>query len=79
MPKSRFAEAQIVAVLKELDAGRPVADLARCHGVHANTIRLWKDRYGGLIGAADDWRVDGGDQQNLPSAAPHGLRTHGAL
>ncbi len=48
MRKSRFTEAQIVAILKELDSGRPVADLARRHGVHANTIRLWKDRYGGL-------------------------------
>jgi len=48
MRKSRFTEAQIVAILKELDAGRPATELARRHGVHANTIRLWKDRYGGL-------------------------------
>lgn len=48
MRKSRFTEPQIVAILKELDAGRPAKDLARRHGVHANTIRLWKDRYGGL-------------------------------
>jgi len=48
MRKSRFTDAQIVAILKELDAGRPAKDLARRHGVHANTMRLWKDRYGEL-------------------------------
>ena len=48
MKKSRFTEAQIVAILKELDAGRPAAELARRHGVHANTIRQWRSKYGGL-------------------------------
>jgi len=46
--KSRFTEAQIVAILKELDAGTPATELARRHGIHANTIRLWKDKYAGL-------------------------------
>jgi putative transposase len=46
--KSRFTDAQIVGILKELDAGTAATELARRHGVHANTIRLWKDRYGGL-------------------------------
>lgn len=48
MKKSRFSEAQIVGILKELDAGTPATELARKHGIHANTIRLWRDRYGGL-------------------------------
>ena len=48
MKKTRFTEAQIVAILRELDAGVPVAELARKHGVHANTIRLWRDKYGGM-------------------------------
>jgi putative transposase len=46
--KSRFTEAQIVAILKELDAGVAAAELARKHGIHANTIRLWRDKYGGM-------------------------------
>jgi putative transposase len=45
---SRFTESQIVSILKELDAGTPATELARKHGVHANTIRLWRDRYAGL-------------------------------
>ncbi len=34
--------------LKNSDAGRPVAKLARKHGVHVNTLRLWRSKYGGL-------------------------------
>lgn len=47
MKKTRFTEAQIVAILRELDVGIPAAELARKHGIHANTIRLWRDKYGG--------------------------------
>ena len=48
MKKGRFSEAQIVAVLKELDAGTTATELGRRHGIHANTIRLWRDKYAGL-------------------------------
>lgn len=48
MKKSRFTEAQIVGILKELDAGTTATELARRNGVHANTIRQWRDRYAGL-------------------------------
>ncbi|MHB8703430.1 MAG: transposase [Candidatus Tyrphobacter sp.] len=47
MRKSRFTEAQIVGILKELDAGTPAIELARKHGVHANTIPS-----GGIVTAA---------------------------
>jgi len=46
--KSKFSEAQIVAALKEIDAGTPATTLARRFGVHVNTLRTWKDKYGGL-------------------------------
>jgi putative transposase len=46
--KSRFTETQIVSILKDWDAGVAVAELARKHGVHANTLRLWRAKYGGL-------------------------------
>jgi len=46
--KGRFSEAQIVAILKELDAGTTATELGRRHGIHANTIRQWRDKYAGL-------------------------------
>jgi putative transposase len=46
--KIRFTEAQIVEILKELDGGTPATELTRKHGIHANTIRLWRDKYAGM-------------------------------
>ena len=48
MRKSRFTEAQIIAIVREYDAGGSVGELSRKHGVHANTIRLWKSKYAGM-------------------------------
>ena len=48
MKKSRFTEAKIVSILKELDAGTPATELGRRHGVHPNTIGIWKQKYAGL-------------------------------
>ncbi len=48
MKKSRFPEAQIVEILREHDATGKTAEICRRHGIHPNTLRNWKAKYGGL-------------------------------
>ena len=48
MKHSRFSEEQIIAILKEHEAGLPEADLCRKHGVSDASIYKWKARYGGM-------------------------------
>jgi putative transposase len=48
MKKSRFTESQIVAMLKQHEAGMRVADLCREHGITNATFYNWKAKYGGL-------------------------------
>lgn len=47
MRKSKFTESQIVAVLKEGEAGVPVAEILRKHGISRPTYFNWKSKYGG--------------------------------
>ena len=57
MKRGRFSEEQIVGILKEHEAGRKIAELAREHGVSEATLYGGKGEYGGLeVGEAQRLR-----------------------
>ena len=48
MRSSRFSEEQIIAILKEHEAGMPTAEVCRRHGISGATFYKYKAKYGGL-------------------------------
>lgn len=48
MRKSRFTKAQILAVLDDGEAGLPVAEVCRKHGISAPTYSVWKSKFAGM-------------------------------
>jgi putative transposase len=48
MTVSKHSEAQMIAALKQMEAGRTAGDVARENGVSKHTIYAWKAKYGGM-------------------------------
>jgi len=48
MKKTRYSEEQIIGVLKQMEAGRKVSEMAREIGVSEATLYTWKSKYGGM-------------------------------
>lgn len=48
MKKSKFTESQIIAIIKEQESGKKVADLCREYGISQPTFYQWKSKYSGM-------------------------------
>jgi putative transposase len=48
LKKSRFTDSQIVAILKQAEAGTLVADLCREYGMSSASFYQWRSKYGGM-------------------------------
>ena len=48
MKKSRFTDSQIIAILKQAEAGTPVPEPCRQHGISSVTFYKWRSKYGGM-------------------------------
>jgi putative transposase len=63
MKKSRYSEEQIISVLKEHQAGIPVSELCRKHGISDATFYTWRKKYGGMD-VSDARRLKGLEEEN---------------
>lgn len=48
MKKSRYTDSQIMAILKQAEAGTSVPELCREHGMSSATFYKWRAKYGGM-------------------------------
>ena len=48
MKNSRYTDSQIIAILKQAEAGAPVPDLCREHGMSSASFYKWRAKYGGM-------------------------------
>jgi putative transposase len=63
MKKSRYSEEQVIAVLKEQQAGIPVGELCRKHGISDATFYTWRKKFGGMD-VSDARRLKGLEEEN---------------
>ena len=48
MKKSKYSDSQIMSIIKQAEAGIPVPDLCREHGMSSASFYKWRAKYGGL-------------------------------
>jgi putative transposase len=48
MKNSRYTDSQIISILKQAEAGTPVPELCREHGMSSASFYKWRAKYGGM-------------------------------
>ena len=72
MRKSKFTESQIVGILGEGEAGLPVAEICRKHGISNATYYQWKSKYSG-VSASELKRIKDLEAENSKPLSDHPL------
>jgi putative transposase len=55
MKESRFSDSQILSILKQAEAGTPVPELCREHGISTAAFYKWRSKYGGMDASMMVW------------------------
>ncbi|MEM6483930.1 MAG: transposase [Pseudomonadota bacterium] len=69
MRKSRYSDNQIMTILKQAEAGVPVADLCREHGMSNALFYEWQSRTGSMLSIQNRPRRRGRTPQLLCSVS----------
>lgn len=63
MKRKRFSEAQIIAILREHEAGFATKELCRKHGMFSASLYAWKAKCGGMD-VSDAQKLKGLESEN---------------
>src|SRR2546427_7215800 len=66
MKGTRHSEEQIIAILKQGEAGVTTAELCRQHGIVEQTYYRWKAKYGGMESGEGEKGKEVGDENRKP-------------
>lgn len=80
MKRKRFAEEQIIGVLREHELGAKTADLCRKYGISEATFYNWKNKYGGMdVSEAERLRALEGENAKLKRLLADAMLDNAAL